>query len=84
MSALGPCLNLNRAVFGPPDDYEAWLDRARTLMVRSEGEQQLFQMVERGWIPDEEGGLQPVARLFAQVMGGGLGSCAQLVAAVAS
>ena len=84
LSTLGPCLNLNRAVFGPPDDYQAWLDQARTIMVRTEGEEQLFQLVQRGWgIPGGDGGLQPVARLFAQVMGGGLGSCAELAAAVA-
>ena len=84
LSTLGPCLNLNRAVFGPPDDYQAWLDQARALMVRSEGEEQLFRLTQRGWgIPEGDGGWQPVARLFAQVMGGGLGSCAELGAAVA-
>jgi len=84
LSTLGPCMNLNRAVFGPPDDYEVWLERARTFMVRTEGEEQLFQLAQRGWgMPEGDGGLQPVARLFAQVMGGGVGSCAQLAAAVA-
>ncbi len=82
LNTLGPCLNLNRAVFGPPDEYEQWLDRVRVSLVRTEGEEQFFQLAQRGWVRPEEGvGLQPIARLFAQVMGGGLGSCAELAAA---
>ena len=82
LNTLGPCLNLNRAVFGPPDEYEQWLDRVRVSLVRTEGEEQFFQLAQHGWVRPEEGvGLQPIARLFAQVMGGGLGSCAELAAA---
>ena len=65
------------------DKYEVWLDRVRTSLVRTEGEEEILRLALRGWGgAEEDGGLQPVARLFAQVMGGGLGSCAELAAEV--
>ena len=83
ISTIGPCLNLNRAVFGPPDDYEAWLERARASFARTEGEQQVFSLAQRGLgSPGDIGGLQPVARLYGQVMGSGIGSCAEMAAAL--
>jgi len=83
LSALGPCLNLQRAVFGPPRDYAGWVERARTSLVRYEGEQEVFEMMRRGFSIDAEagGGALAVARVYGQVMGGGVGSCAELLAA---
>jgi hypothetical protein len=86
LSALGPCLNLQRAVFGPPSDYAGWVERARTSLVRYEGEQEVFEMMRRGFSIDSEagGGALAVARVYGQVMGGGVGSCAELLAAAAA
>lgn len=77
LTGLGPCLNANRIVFGPPDDYEAWLERVRETLVRYESEEELFEVMRRGWTEGLEQG--PVSRLLAQVMGGGAGACAALV-----
>ena len=55
------------------------------MLVRSEGEEELFRIAQRGWgISERDGGPQPVARLFAQMMGGGLESCAELAAGAAT
>jgi len=85
LSALGPCLNLNRAVFGPPEDYGAWLDEVRGFLVRSDSEEAVFQLALRGWgLPEDEGALLSVARLFGRVVGGGVRSCTELAAAAAA
>jgi len=81
LTTLGPCLNLNRVVFGPPDDYGEWISEARAALVRTDEESQLFELARRGWGVQDPQGLQPVVRLFAQVMGGGVESCAALAAA---
>jgi hypothetical protein len=81
LSTLGPCLNLNRVVFGAPANYDEWLDEVRSALVRTDEEDQLFELARRGWGVQDPGGLQPVVRLFAQVMGGGVESCAALAAA---
>jgi hypothetical protein len=81
LSTLGPCLNLNRVVFGPPADYDEWLEEAHAALVRTGEEDELFQLARRGWGVQGPRGLQPVVRLFAQMMGGGVESCATLAAA---
>jgi hypothetical protein len=81
LNTLGPCLNLNRVVFGPPVDHEAWIEEVRMSLVRTEGERELFDLARRGWGVGNPEGVQPVVRLFAQMMGGGVESCASLAAA---
>jgi hypothetical protein len=62
------------------------VERARTSLVRYEGEQEVFEMMRRGFSIDSEagGGALAVARVYGQVMGGGVGSCAELLAAAAA
>jgi len=81
LSTLGPCLNLNRVVFGPPANYEEWLQEVHAALVRTDEENQLFELARSGWGAQRPAGLQPVMRLFAQMMGGGVESCAVLAAA---
>ncbi len=53
-NAIGPCFNLNRAVFGPPDDFEAWTESAREALVRTEAEAQLFDAALTGTVLSDE------------------------------
>ncbi|MDX1646055.1 MAG: hypothetical protein R3304_02830 [Longimicrobiales bacterium] len=79
---LSPCANLRRVVFGPDDDYYAWLDRVRSSLVRYESEEAFFELILRGIAPLGEPGL--VSRMLAVPMGGlaTQGSCAQVLAAM--
>lgn len=77
LSGMGPCLNLNRVVFGPPEGYDEWIAEVRETLVRFESEEHLLSTMLRGWGTAESE--SPAGRLFAQVMGGGAGSCAGLL-----
>jgi hypothetical protein len=81
LNTLGPCLNLNRVVFGAPEGHETWIAEARAALVRTEGEAELFALARRGWGVQDLENLQPVVRLFAQTMGRGAESCVALAAA---
>jgi hypothetical protein len=79
LNTLGPCINLNRAVFGPGQEYATWVERARAGLVQYESEAWLFERASRGFFGDampQEVGLFP--RMLAASMGGrdGPGSCA--------
>jgi hypothetical protein len=50
LATLGPCLNVNRIVFGMGDDYAAFVEEARESLVRWPSDQALFDIAKRGWL----------------------------------
>ncbi|MBI4539773.1 MAG: hypothetical protein HY704_09740 [Gemmatimonadetes bacterium] len=48
VNTLGPCINLRRAVFGPDEGYQRWLETVHDSLVRSAAEEELFQLASRG------------------------------------
>ena len=84
LSALTPCLNLQRVVFGPGEDHEIWLADVRERLVRFPADRELFDLMVRGFGTASNPGA--LARLMAVSMGGmdRPGSCAQLIATLPS
>lgn len=82
LSTILPCSSLHRMVFGPSDDYVAFLEEVRSELVRWPSEEALFQNALGGAFgrlgPDEDVGL--MARWMSLPAGrsGTAGSCAQL------
>ena len=74
-------MNPHRIVFGPPAEYQAWVERSREALVRSPGEADLFELGlrSRSDIGGEE--LSLAGRFFALTMGGVNrdGSCARMI-----
>jgi hypothetical protein len=48
-STLAPCVNLNKVVFGPGQDYEQWLAEAEQALVRRPSDEAMFRFLEKGW-----------------------------------
>lgn len=82
VTVFSPCANLRRVVFGPDEEYEAWVSRVHTSLVRYESEEALFDVSIRGIAPTVEPGL--LTRVLSVAMGGGSrpGSCAQVLSAL--
>lgn len=82
---LGPCINTHKMVFGPDETYEEWRRRAERSIVRTAGEQALFDLAESGVVGS---GVQQAdgffSRFLALVLGNGRapGSCAALIASL--
>jgi hypothetical protein len=78
LSSLGPCLNLNRSVFGLDEGFTAWVEEAREGLVMNQGDLELFELARRGWFGSyraQDGGLP--GRLAGLVLAdAGPGSCA--------
>ncbi len=84
-NTLAPCINLHKMVFGPDETYEAWRERVRDALVRSEGERELFALAERGTVGAGVGQLQGFFPRFLSLTlgsGGAPGSCASLIASL--
>lgn len=81
---LAPCINVHKMVFGPDETYDEWRERARALLVRVRGEQDLFQLAEGksfgGNASPELEGFLPRFLSLTLGSGGAPGSCALLVA----
>jgi hypothetical protein len=79
-NTLSPCLNLNRIVFGPDEDYERWVETVRSSLVRFPSEAELFDLALQGYFPapPTAGSPSAVGRLLSFAMGGAdtPGSCA--------
>lgn len=82
-NTLVPCLNLRGMVFGPGEDYDAWVEGVRSSLVRGPGEEAMFQSARSGYFGGRgltrgEGGV--VGKILGFVMRGGdsAGSCAAL------
>ena len=75
-TTLAPCVNLNKVVFGPGEDFEQWLVEAEAALVRRESEEEMFRFLERGWfggggVIRAPGWMKGVLRLtFGDSMGG--------------
>lgn len=86
INTVGPCLNLNRTVFGPDRAYEEWIRQARESLVRYPSEERLFELTRGGFYGSggPPGERRWPARLLTFAMGGQgtPGSCASLVDAI--
>lgn len=82
VTVFSPCANLRRVVFGPDDEYFAWMERVRSSLVRYDSEEAYFDVAMRGIAPMIEP--SPLTRVLALAMGGisDPGSCAQVLAAL--
>ena len=82
LNTVGPCMNLQRVVFGPDPEYRRWLEEARSTLVRYPAEEELFRVARGGLLgqdTDEAPGLS--TRLLALTMGHAdrPGSCARVL-----
>jgi len=66
-----PFVNLNKAVFGPGDDYEEWLISVKSTLVRYPGEEALYTVVKNGWIAPAGTDVKPgfIGRLLGLTFG---------------
>lgn len=81
-NTFAPCINTHKVVFGPDASYEGWLERVRPVLVRYEGEEELYALARNGWVatrggPDGGGWMGSLLR-FTLGGGGSPGSCAAL------
>ena len=80
---LAPCINLQKAVFGPDATYYEWMARAEEALVRVPGEAALFELARAGAAGAQEEVEAPGAltRLITLTLGTRTqpGSCARLV-----
>lgn len=81
-NTFAPCINTHKVVFGPNETYGGWVERARPVLVRYEGEEELYALARNGWMatkagPDEGGWVGSLLR-FTLGGGGSPGSCAGL------
>lgn len=86
LNTLAPCMNLNRAVFGPGQEYEDWIESARERLVRYPSEAAIFEAGRSGFFGPAGHGSQTAwyARALSLAMGGHdtPGSCASLLGAI--
>lgn len=80
VTTLTPCLNLQRMVFGPSDQYRAFLESAHESLVEWPSEERLFELAKAGWFASVS---QPrdswIGRLVGIAMHGGEGSCGEMI-----
>lgn len=84
---LAPCINLHKMVFGPDETYGEWRQEAERSIVRTPGEQELFDLAESGVLGSGGPNLQGfLPRFLSLVLGseGAPGSCASLIASLQS
>lgn len=79
MSTLAPCMNLNRVVFGPDEAHLAFVDSARSALVRWPSEESLFRVAAGGLFERSgEGAFRPLRLLLLSVRSGE-GSCGDVL-----
>jgi hypothetical protein len=86
-NTLGPCINLQKMVFGPDETYAEWRRRAERVIVRTSGEAELFDLAENGVLGSGGRDLQGFLPKFLSLVlgrGGAPGSCASLIASLQS
>jgi hypothetical protein len=80
LATLGPCLNVNRIVFGLGDGYTAFVEEARGSLVRFPSDEALFDIARRGWVGASEVGPPTLfGRLAGLYMRSNENSCGQYV-----
>lgn len=86
-NVLAPCINLHKMVFGPDETYAEWRQSAERSIVRTPGEQELFDLAESGVLGAGGQDLQGFLPRFLNLVlgsGGAPGSCASLIASLQS
>lgn len=84
---LAPCINLHKMVFGADETYDEWRQRAERTIVRTPGEQQLFDLAENSVL---NAGSQDVSgflpRFLNLLLGNGNapGSCASMISSAST
>ena len=79
-ATLTPCINLNRMVFGPGDEYRAFVDRAHASLVRYPSEEGLFQLARAGyWGSAAPASASVLGRFLSISMHPGQGTCADVM-----
>lgn len=80
MATTAPCMNLNRVVFGPGDDYRAFVSRAREALVRWPSEAGMFELAARGFLGSmsTSEGFRP-GRLLRLSVRSGEGACGDAI-----
>jgi hypothetical protein len=81
LNTVGPCANLNRAVFGVDESHQAWIESARAGLVRTAAEESLFEAARVGYFsPGPTSEAPMVERVLRLLLGEGeSGSCATAV-----
>jgi len=79
LATLGPCLNLNRVVFGPGEAYTDFVEEARQALVRWPSEEPLFQIASRGFLRGESGWGAWLGGALALLLSTEEGSCGHLL-----
>lgn len=85
ITTITPCLNLQRMVFGPDDEYERFVNRAHNALVRYPSEEQLFELARAGYLgasADAETSI--LGRVLGVSMRSGPGTCGDIIARVQS
>ncbi|MDX1494691.1 MAG: hypothetical protein R3253_11555 [Longimicrobiales bacterium] len=84
VTVFTPCANLRRVVFGPDEEYYAWMDRVRASLVDFPAEEAYFEVAMRGISPLAEPGFLSRAVTMAMGRADTPGSCAQMAATLPS
>ena len=67
-------------VFGPDDEYRAFIERAHDSLVRWPSEEGLFQMAQAGWLGTIQSDRETwLGRLLSVSMRQGDGACGEIV-----
>ncbi|MEQ9397697.1 MAG: hypothetical protein RJQ04_00875 [Longimicrobiales bacterium] len=79
-ATVTPCLRLEGMVLGPGDEYRAFVDEARTSLVRYPSEEPLFDLVRAGyWGAAGSDRFGMLGRVLAVSMRTGPGTCGDLM-----
>jgi len=80
ITTLTPCLNLQRLVFGPDQDYWDFVEQAHDDLVMWPSEDGLFELARTGWFGARaDAGAGFVGRLLSVSMRTGEGTCGEVV-----
>lgn len=80
ITTLTPCINLQRLVFGPDQEYWDFVNGAYDDLVAWPSEDGLFEMARSGWFRSHaEAGAGLVGRLLSVSMRTGEGTCGEVV-----
>jgi len=75
-ATVSPCLNLHRMVFGPEEQYEGFVENARSSLVRWPSEEKLFDLARSGyWGAADPENQSLFGRFLGIAMRPGDGSC---------
>ncbi|NIM51707.1 MAG: hypothetical protein GTN62_12545 [Gemmatimonadales bacterium] len=85
-ASIAPCLDPYKVVFGPGEEYGAWLESARAALVRRPSDEQYFEFLQRGLLVGNAAPQPPgwISRLVELTFGGASGFSACAPGAVAT